>query len=380
VYPVEQILGALLEMRDNQRLEKKVSLLVRSRGWSHIVEALSRCRASEAIVPGWDTQLREGVLREGLIALLHLEDFAGLDSDFLESFAELQAEDIEDLRKQARPHAIELLREQVRTGNTFFLDVEVMKEEDLVVFVPDILNARMKEIQNLSRKPDLYEVYSTYYGFQVLTTGVHIQHGGIPVEIRENLHGILSDLGGVEVLQGKQLKFSPLAFRNCTSHLTVLLWNMLRLANGGRKAKSKALDTLGEFGDSRAIDLLHSYVDAQSSSRGRTKERGLLDECLLCLGRIGNPRSFELVREISTASGKIALGGIRHPEVQRVFEKYPIRYMRRFEMIRLMTAFGKTRSRAWLSMYESKKLSEKAPSVLQAIEYAERNVVPDFDI
>ena len=379
-YQTEHILGALLELRDIERLEKKVSLFIRSRGWSHVIDALQRCKESEAIVPGWDTPLREGILREGMIELLQLEAFVGLDVDFLEVFSDLEADDIDDLRKQVHKRAFKLLGEQVRKGNTFFIDIEGMKDNEFAVLVPDILNSRIREVQDLGSKPDLYEVYSTYYGFQVLTSGVNIQYAGVPVELRENLLSVLGDLGGVDALSAKQLKFSPLAFRKCSPHLTVLLWNMLRLSNGGVKAKSKALVILGELGDTRAIDLIHSYVEEHRVSRGRTKERLLLDECLLCLGRIGSPRSFELVRGMRRDVGKIALGGIRHPEVRQVFEKYPFRYMSRADLIQQITAFGKTRSREWLPMYESKKQTERAPSVLQAIEHAERNVHPPFDM
>jgi hypothetical protein len=379
VYPVEQILGALLEMRDNERCEKKVSLLIRNLGWPSVVKSLRKCRESEAIIPGWDTHLREGILREGLIFLLHLEHFVGLDVDFLEAFVDLEVEDIDDLRKQVRPIAVELMKEQIRSRNTFFMDVDSMKEEDLVVFVPDILNARMKEVQDLGPKPDLYEVYSTYYGFQILTTRVNHQQAGVPDELRDSLLMVLGEVGEVSTLRAKQLKFSSLAFRNCSPHLTVLLWNMLRFSNGGKKAKVKALEVLGELGDSRAIDLMHSYVEVQRSSHGRTTGSRLLDECLLCLGRIGHPQSFELLREVIPPAGLIALGGIRHPEVQSIFRNYQVRYVHRQDRIQLVTAFGKTRSRDWLSLYESTKQAERAASVRQAIEHAEKNVHPPLD-
>lgn len=391
-YSVEHTLGALLELRDYQRLDKRVGFLVQSRGWSHIVWALRTCRESEAIVPGWDTHLREGILREGMIELLGLHDFVGLDVDFLEEFADLEADSLSILRKQSRVQAIELLREQVRKNNTFHLDVEPMKLDDLVVLVPHILEARIKEVQDLGRSPDLYEVYSTYYGFQFLTTGVNIKSAGVPVDIREDLLDILGDLGGIEVLQAKQVKFSSLAFRNCSPHLTVLLWNMLRLANGGMKAKSKALEVLGELGDSRAIDLIHSYVEWYKSGARRSKEYRLVEECLLCLGRIGNPHSFEIIRNIPTEIGNMALGGIRHPIVRQVFVNKTERSLghsrllteRSFglyehRMARLIQALSNTRSREWLVFYEMIKQKYRSGVVRDAIEQAAKNVHPPFD-
>ncbi len=104
-YQTEHILGALLELRDIERLEKKVSLLIRSRGWSHVIDVLQICKESEAIVPGWDTPLREGILREGMLELLLLESFVGLDVDFLEAFSDLEADDSDGLRKQVHKRA-----------------------------------------------------------------------------------------------------------------------------------------------------------------------------------------------------------------------------------------------------------------------------------
>lgn len=380
-YQTEHILGALLELRDIERLEKKVSLLIRSRGWSHVIDVLQICKESEAIVPGWDTPLREGILREGMIELLLLESFVGLDVDFLEAFSDLEADDIDDLRKQVHKRAFKLLGAQVRKGNTFFIDIEGMKDKEFAVLVPDILNSRIREVQDLGSKPDLYEVYSTYYGFQVLTSGVNIKYAGVPVELRENLQSILSDLGGVDALSAKQLKFSLLAFRKCSPHLTVLLWNMLRLSNGGMKAKSKALEALGELADSRAIGLLHMYVKTHESAYHRSKEYRLVEECLLCLGRIGNHHSFEILRDIPTEIGNIALGGIRHPIAQKVFENETNRSLGLYsrQMVQLLKALSNTRSRHWLSFYEAIRQKYRSGGVHEAIDHAERNVHPPFD-
>jgi len=224
--------------------------------------------------------------------------------------------------------------------------------------------------------------YSTCYGFQVLTSGVSIQYAGVPVELRENLLSVLGDLGGVDALYAKQLKFSPLAFRKCSPHLTVLLWNMLRLSNGGVKAKSKALEVLGELADSRAIGKLHRYVEIHKSAYHRSKEYRLVEECFLCLSRIGSHHSFEIVRGIPTEIGNIALGGIRHPTVQKVFEQETNRSLRfhPHKMVQLLKALSNTRSRHWLSFYEVKRQKYRPGVVNEAIDHAERNVHPSFDM
>lgn len=379
-YSVEHVLGALFELRDYPRLAKRVDFLISSRGWSHIVWALRKCRDSDAIVPGWDLHLREGILREGMIELLGLNEFIGLDIDFLEEFANLEADTLKELQTVARPRAIDLLREQVKRGNTFFLDVEAMKNEDLVVIVPDILEARIREVRELGRSPDLYEVYSTYYGFQILTTGVNSQQAGVRDELRENLLNVLGEVGEVDTLHAKQLKFSSLAFRNCSHHLTVLLWNMLRFAKGGKKAKVKALEALGELGDSRAIELIHTYIDAHGSARQGTIERGILRVCLLCLGRIGNPRSFEYVRRGGSDS-IVALSGIRHPEVRQTLEELTHRYRHGmiYGLSGLLQVLSNTRSRTWFDFYERMRKKQRSRKIQEAVEHAEKNVHPPFD-
>ncbi len=87
-YQPEHILGALMELRDNQRLEDRASKFIEENSWSYVVETLRRGREIKAIVPGWDIPLKPGVLRDGMIELLKLGDFIGLDVDFLDAFAD----------------------------------------------------------------------------------------------------------------------------------------------------------------------------------------------------------------------------------------------------------------------------------------------------
>jgi len=152
---------------------------------------------------------------------------------------------------------------------------------------------------------------------------------------------------------------------------------MLRLANGGVKAKKKALEVLGELGDSRAIDLIHSYL-SEIPDTPAIRYR-LVDECLTCLGSIGNPRSFLVVRDQPEHSGLIALGGIRHPEVQVFLERYRNTSLRTPRLVRVIEAVGRTRSRDWFSFYEWLRQLSSPHSVLKAMEHAERNVHPEFE-
>ncbi|MHA2179359.1 MAG: hypothetical protein ACXAAK_13515, partial [Candidatus Thorarchaeota archaeon] len=279
-YKPEHILGSMFEIRHPEMCDV-INSHLENHSWFSVIMALKRCRASEAIVPGWDIHLREGTLRRGLMTYLGLEDFVGLDVDFLTAFADIDGDSEAELVHSAGEMAMTLLSEQVKRGNTFFMDVGGMKENEFALLVPDIIESRIREVERLCANPNLYEVYSTYYGFKILTTDVNMEKAGVPEDLKKNLIGILQEVGGVEEIRSKQLKFSPMAFRKCSPHQTALLWNMLRLARGGSKYKLKALKKLGDLGDTRAVDIIHSIIDSRQSVYRKDQ---LLDECVLCLG------------------------------------------------------------------------------------------------
>ncbi|MHA2044840.1 MAG: hypothetical protein ACW99G_08595 [Candidatus Thorarchaeota archaeon] len=127
---------------------------------------------------------------------------------------------------------MELLNAQVKRGNTFFIDIKGWEANEFAVLVPDVIESRIREVERLGSNPHLYEIYSTYYGFSLMTTDVDIEQAGVPATLKEDLLGILREVGGVTEFSGKQLKFSPLAFRKCSPQQTALLWNMLRLTRG----------------------------------------------------------------------------------------------------------------------------------------------------
>lgn len=82
------------------------------------------------------------------------------------------------------------------------MDLEVTKENNFAVIVPDALNSRNREVRALRYKLHLYEIYSTYYGLTVLITGgITFKQAGVPDYISENLSSILGDMGGVSELK-----------------------------------------------------------------------------------------------------------------------------------------------------------------------------------
>ncbi|MCK4567599.1 MAG: hypothetical protein KAU48_09850, partial [Candidatus Thorarchaeota archaeon] len=85
---------------------------------------------------------------------------------------------------------------------------------------------------------------------------------------------------------------------------------------------------------------------------------------------------------IPTEIGNIALGGIRHPIVQKVFEQETNRSLGLYsrQMVQLLKALSNTRSRHWLSFYEAIRQKYRSSMVHEAIDHAERNVHPPFDM
>ena len=348
-----------MELRDYAALPDSVQNFLRKESWAEFIKEMQAIKAQDSIREGWDLPLRPGVLREGMARLLHLEDITGLDVDFLRAFADLKGNSLQELAQQARPLAINHLRNQVEKGNTFFMDTELMKESDQAVIVPNIIEARTKEIETLGQSPSLADVYSTYYGFSVLTSGgLAHDRGGIAEGTRERLMSILGSLGDVSEIPSKQLKFSYLSFRSCSSHLKVLLWNLLRMCVGGDKAQRAGVDILGELGDTRATELMHLRLDEASSDAIRRY-------IVRALGRIGAPESLPFLENQYNRSRYyysklkedtlIAIGGIRshlvHDILKQKVSGRNYGYMRTAEL----KAIGNTLDPQWISIVEEIK-------------------------
>ncbi len=310
-----------MELRDYRTLVGRVGTLLGEMSWKQIVDSLRQVSQERELVPRWGISLRPGILRDGMVSLLGLSDMPGLDVDFLDKFGNFEPETIEDLRFGARDLAIDLLKEQIGRGNTYFMDTEFMKETDQAVLVPGVVESRTKEIESLEPNPPLSDVYCTYYGFTVLTSGGLMRdRGGISPDTMDKLMTVLSGLGDVKLIPSKQLKFSYLSFRNCSNHQKVLLWNLLRVCLGGDKGQRAGLDILGELADSRATDLLHLRLQ-QSGAHGAKRH------IVRALGRIGHPASLRPLEDAMAGGGYYysrlkeeaieAIGGIRSPSVHR---------------------------------------------------------------
>ncbi|MDH4213422.1 MAG: hypothetical protein OEV85_05840 [Candidatus Thorarchaeota archaeon] len=287
----EKIIAYLMELRNYTSLERYVSRLLEEHDWKYIVSLLRQAKTFKELLEDGKNPLRDGIINDGLANLLHLNELYGLDVDYLEAFSDLKGAALDEIRIGAWEHAKDLLREQLKIGVTFFLDVEAMQhKEDLLPFIPDVLNARMSEVQELESHPPLSDVYSTYYGFSIIASGgVMFHQSGVPPELREKIIETLGEIGSVTDLTTKQLKFSSLAFRGCSPYLKMLLWNILKFCVGGYKSWKQSMQHLAELGDNRALTYIEAAIQKYPRDT-RVERNSSLLYLLACMGKITGGR------------------------------------------------------------------------------------------
>ena len=133
-------------MRRYRDFEEWVQNFLKESPWNELLEKVVEVQESTGL--GNKTpQISQGKVRDGLLELLSLQDMRGLDFDLLEAFKQMDGNDLQEIRLAAREKCIPLLREQIRRGNTFFLDADTMRESELTVLIPGILEARINEIR-----------------------------------------------------------------------------------------------------------------------------------------------------------------------------------------------------------------------------------------
>ena len=341
--------------------ERWAESFLKKSSWSELLEKVAEVQ--DPVEGGNKTpQISQGKIRDGLLELLALQDVRGLDIDLLDTVRKIDGDNLQEIRNTAREHCIPLLREQIRIGNTFFLDADAMRETELTVLIPGILEARINEIKSLETNPPLSDVYSTYYGFSILTSGGIVEDfGGVPTDTREQLIDVMQRIGNVENISAKQLKFSYLSFRNCSNQLKIILWNLLKMCIGGIKSQKAAIKTLGNIGDSRGITLMNSRLQ-------NAEERKLKELLLDTIGKIGSPKSYDAVisqiNDGRNLEAVKALGGLRDARVSEVLAGFSnIYYWPDQESY--FEALGNTRDSRWLPYLQGQSRRRHRSSMAQ---------------
>lgn len=234
-----------------------------------------------------------------------------------------------------------------------------MKKKELAVYIPNVIEARSKEVESLRARPRLYEVYSTFYGFSIITAGgLSSEETGVPENITAILVKVIGGMGGPKELKPKRLMFSKNAFSNCTPHQQKLLWKLMNLCTDSSPRRHGAARSFSKLADSRALELLHLALE-----QGEI----FMDQQFLkrCLGEIGHPSSFEKVKDKAVLrywdnlKDLTAIAGIRHPEALKLvedwFEKAQKTHTPAKTRYWLILAMSKTRSRKWIPFYRKQK-------------------------
>jgi len=355
-----------IELRNYDKLEVLAREVISDMGWDGFLRILSLSQIRGMTIPEWNIPSRKGPLRDALVRLLGLELLIGLDCDFISSFNQIKSDNLTDVRNEAFPIVIDLLRDQVECRNTFFLDTDAFSTTPYAVFVKDIISARTAEIEELPSKPSLREVYATYYGFTILTSGrTSSYRAGATEKGIKCIEDLATQFGKQTKLKARIFQPSRKAFVNCTNETKELLWNILRMFNGGWDTRSNAVKKLGGIGDSRATDSIISNL--QNTTNDYFKPA-----LLKALGAIGDPKGFESVLSCLNNSrlhrtAILSLGGIRHPNaLERLIQIKNSN--NRGDMVSIITALGTTRSKRALEILSSFLNSRNGRIVQKSVE------------
>ncbi|MFW9887773.1 MAG: hypothetical protein ACFFER_06300 [Candidatus Thorarchaeota archaeon] len=218
-------LARSIMMRDYGKVESLVDAKIRKTSWTKTAKHLVRLRNYENVPGNSLFPMRKGTFRDAIIRVLGLESFSGIDTDLLSGFRDVSASNLAELRGEILEPSLDVLRNQIERRNTFFLDTDIMATSPYPVLVADLLGSRSAEISDLASKPNLWEVFSTYYGFVVITTGsVGNGFAGASKEAIECIESLSQQFGEQVKILAKLIKQSKDAFSNCSNYTKKLLW------------------------------------------------------------------------------------------------------------------------------------------------------------
>ncbi|MDF1539070.1 MAG: hypothetical protein P1Q69_09210 [Candidatus Thorarchaeota archaeon] len=250
--------------RDYDTFQSEVKRHLGEFTWTRMLCETNRSLQDYRIEKGFGSHFGNGFVRDALVHTLGLDIIRGLDFELFGIFKDLEATSLKGLRSKAESVAMEQLKNQMDSRNTFFLNTDAMSTSRYAVFIPEIIKARTDEIQQLSAHPSLRELYSTYYGFLMLVNGgIKSNAPGLQEETKCRIEEFSDQLGKKTVINARIPKRSKNAFPNCTSETSSLLWELVRMSNGGYGTRFDSLKRIRQIGDSRVLESVRFQAEYQ---------------------------------------------------------------------------------------------------------------------
>jgi len=288
----------LATRRQYVELEKRADEHIRKNGWENLLRLLEHTRSG-------------GKARDAVVSLLQLDSVGGADTEVFREFASLEGDNLRQVRANAIEHTMDILKEQIETKHTYFLDIEAMTMTPFVILVKDVIEARRRELERLEQSPSRIDVLGTYYGFQILmtdgskpnenpgSTGYYRwrRRTWLDEQITETAASALKKITGelaeeVDIdKRYRTLGSSPVFRGRCTKTTTEILANGVRLAMYKTPGhRGTAARKLGRMEDSRALSFLHHRLHLEQNM----KVRIAIAEAL---GRVSHESSIDILKE-----------------------------------------------------------------------------------
>ena len=229
--------------RDYRGARDTIQQLTEVLGWQETLMDLKR------ITDG--SLLLQAKIRDVLFHTFGMGPVGGMDIDPLKEFSSFDTHDFLGLKHRLLELVVSLLRKQIARKNTFYLDVDELRDSSFVVIIPEVLEARKSEILELPNEPSLNQIFATYYGYSILTQAKDVEQG------RTAFEKATITMGKEVSVQGKRLSFKNGVWSHTSTVMQELLKNTARLSLVQSEAiKVRAIRELGASGDSRVRKVL----------------------------------------------------------------------------------------------------------------------------
>lgn len=167
----------------------------------------------------------------------------------------IKANSLQDLRNKIIPRAKKKLENQIKRGNTFFLDIEDMILTPFAYLIDDILCTRREQLEGLPSSVSLSTAVGTYYGFKILTRNQVDFRVPDKKPFEELCAEFDNDLG----VKGKRFSYTETMWDYCSHEVRSILLNLLRVYTTVNHTSETAYKWLMARRDARIKGELMSF-------------------------------------------------------------------------------------------------------------------------